>query len=285
MNDEIRYQEGIDSTEQLKDAFSSFNETSERLEQTYQMMASRTEALQSVLEERDGREREGRLESLGWIVAKIVHEVRNPLGSIELITSLLRKELSDDTDKKRLVDHVIYSVKNIDNILSNLLHFTRSPKPNLKMNNVEIMVQKCLEVVSYNILKNNIKIIQKLDPEIWISCDEILIRQVFVNMFMNALQAMKSGGVLTIEAIKGDPDSDVEIHISDTGSGIRPEDSERIFDPFFTTSEKGTGLGLTIVHNILKVHGGGIKVHSRAGEGAMFVIKFPAGKQAARDNR
>ena len=82
---------GSSSTEQLKDAFLSFNETSERLEQAYQIMASRTEALQSVLEERDGREREGRLESLGWIVAKIVHEVRNPLGSIELITSLLRR--------------------------------------------------------------------------------------------------------------------------------------------------------------------------------------------------
>lgn len=240
MNDEIKVQENIDTTEQLRDS---------------------------------------RIESLGWIVAKIVHEVRNPLGSIELITSLLRKELSDDADKKRLIDHVISSVKNIDNIMSNLLHFTRTPIPNFKMNNIEIMLQKCLEVVSYIILKNNIKTIQKLDPDLWIYCDEILMNQVFINMFMNSLQAMKTGGVLTIETIKRDFDSPnfyVEVLISDTGSGIPPEYSERIFDPFFTTSEKGTGLGLTIVHNILKVHGGGIKVHSREGEGAKFVIKIPA---------
>ncbi|MBI5192432.1 MAG: hypothetical protein HZA08_03190 [Nitrospirae bacterium] len=229
------------------------------------------------------QEREGRLESLGWIVTKIVHEVRNPLGSIELITSLLRKELNDDADKKRLIDHVICSVKNIDTILSNLLHFTRTPKPNLKMNNAEIMLQKCLEVVSYNILKNNIKVIQKIDPDIWINCDEILIRQVFVNMFVNSLQAMKAGGVLTIETIKRFPDMDVDIHITDTGCGIPAELSERIFDPFFTTSEKGTGLGLTIVHNILKVHGGNIKVQSKEGEGTKFTIKFPAVKQSAED--
>lgn len=274
-NEKIEIEKRLDSIETLKEAFSSFSETSEKLEQIYHKLETRTVAMQSVLEERGEHEREIRIESMGWIVTKIVHDIRNPLGSIELITSLLRKELSNDADKKKLIDHVIYGVKNIDNILSNLLHFTRSPKPNFKMNNIEMILQKCLEVVSFTIQKNNISVVKNVDPGITICCDEILMRQVFVNMFMNSLQSMKTGGILTIEVMKSEEPSLVEIHIKDTGTGIDHEHLSRIFDPFYTTKEKGTGLGLTIVHNIIKVHGGSIKVLSQSGEGTQFSIRLP----------
>lgn len=267
------------SIELLKEAFSTFNETSERLEQFYQRLESRTSALRSDMEEKGAHEREARLESMGWMVTKIVHDIRNPLGSIELISSLLRKELNDDADKQRLIEHIIYGVKNIDNILSNLLHFTSLPKPKFKMVSIEGILKKCLDVMSYLIGKNQITVIQDIPADIRISCDETLMKQVFVNLFLNSLQAMTSGGRLSIKVLRKEEGSDMEILIKDSGNGINPEDLDRIFDPFFTTKEKGTGLGLTIVHNIIKVHGGGINVYSKIGEGTLFIVKMPDMKE------
>lgn len=261
--------------ETLKDAFSTFNETSERLEEFYQRLESRTSLLMSEIEERGTHERELRLESMGWMVTKIVHDIRNPLGSIELISSLLRKELNHDADKRRLLDHIIHGVKNIDNILSNLFHFTRFPKPKYKTVNMEDLVKRSLDVVSYIIEKHQIAVLQDIPHEVRISCDETLMKQVFVNLFLNSLQAMTSGGRLSIKVIRREDDPGIEILIEDSGCGILPENVERIFDPFFTTKEKGTGLGLTIVHNIVKVHGGNIRVQSEPGEGTLFIVKIP----------
>lgn len=222
-----------------------------------------------------------RIESLGGIVNKIVHDIRNPLGSIELITSLLRKELNNDSDKQRLIDHVIYGVKNIDNILSNLLHFTTIPRPKFRMVSIDDVLNKCLDVLSYTIIKHQITVIRDIPPDIRILCDETLMRQVFVNLFLNSLQAISTGGVLSIIVSEDKVKCGVEINIKDSGSGISPEYIDRIFDPFFTTKNKGTGLGLTIVHNIIKVHGGSVRVHSKLEEGTTFIIRLPEGPATA----
>lgn len=270
--------------ETLKEAFSTFNETSERLEEFYQRLESRTSLLMSEIEERGTHARESRLESMGWMVTKIVHDIRNPLGSIELISSLLRKELSHDPDKQRLLDHIIHGVKNIDNILSNLFHFTRFPKPKYKTVNMEELVKRSLDVVSYIIERHQITVLQDIPHGVRISCDETLMKQVFVNLFLNSLQAMTamttmtamtSGGRLSIKVLRREDDRGIEILIEDNGCGISPENIDKIFDPFFTTREKGTGLGLTIVHNIVKVHGGNIRVQSKPDEGTLFIVKIP----------
>lgn len=265
------------SIEQLKEAFSAFNETSERLEQSYRRLESQTSVLPSDIGDRDDNATGLRLEAMGWMVTKIAHDIRNPLGSIELISSLLRKELINDADKQKLIDHIIYGVKNIDNVLSNLLHFTHFPKPRFKMVNIKDILKKCLEVLSYLIEKNRITLDQEIPPDTRIAGDDTLMRQVFMNILLNSLQSMKSGGHLSIkvsENISGkDKGKETEICIKDSGSGINPENLDRIFDPFFTTKEKGTGLGLTIVHNIIKVHGGGIRVYSKPGEGTLVVVK------------
>ncbi len=263
------------SIDQLKEAFSVFNETSERLEDVYQRLKSQTSVLRSEMEEKGTHEIGTRLEAMGWMVTKITHDIRNPLGSIELISSLLRKELANDIDKQKLIDHIIYGVKNIDNILSNLLHFTHVPKPKIKRVPINDILKKCLEVMSYVIEKNQIGVIQDIPPDILIPCDETLLRQVFINLFLNSLQAMPAGGQLSIKVLRNEKGRDVEIDVKDSGNGISPENLDRIFDPFFTTKEKGTGLGLTIVHNIIKVHGGSIKVYSKSGEGALFIVKIP----------
>ncbi len=263
------------SIELLKETFSTFNETSERLRDAYQGLESQIVTVLSEIEERGTLEREMRLQSMGRMVTKIIHDIRNPLGSIELLSSLLRRELNNDTDKQRLIDHLIFGVKNIDNILSNLLHFTHFPKPKFKIVSIKNMIEKCIEILVYIIENNHITIIQDVPPEIEASCDESLMKQVFINLFLNSIQAMAPGGCLSIKVIKKKDSADIEILIEDNGSGIDPKNLNRIFDPFFTTREKGTGLGLTIVHNIIKVHGGGIKVYSKSGEGSLFIVKLP----------
>ena len=267
------------SIEQLKEAFSSFNETSEKLEQSYKRLESQTLVLRSDLEDRGDNATGLRLEAMGWMVTKIAHDIRNPLGSIELISSLLRKELSNDADKQKLIDHIIYGVKNIDNVLSNLLHCTHFPKPRFKMVSIKEILKKCIEVLSYVIEKNQIIITQEIPPDIRISGDDTLMKQVFMNILLNSLQSMKSGGHLSIRVSENVPGKEkgkeTEICIKDSGSGISPENLDRIFDPFFTTKEKGTGLGLTVVHNIIKVHDGSIRVYSKSGEGTLVVVRVP----------
>lgn len=267
-----------DSAELLKEAFSTFNETSERLAKVYQRLESSTTGLRSEIEERGTQEVGARLDAMGWLVTKIVHDVRNPLGSIELITSLLRKELSQDEDKQKLIEHILYGVKNIDNILSNLLHFTHSPKPRLKTIPLREIVDRSLDVMSYVIGKNQITLILDIPDDVELCCDEPLLRQVFINLFLNSIQATPSGGTLSIQALKNG--AEAEVYVKDNGCGISPEDLDRIFDPFYTTKEKGTGLGLTIVHNIIRVHGGSIRAHSQLGEGTLFILKMPASSQS-----
>ena len=262
------------SIELLKEAFSTFNETSERLTQVYQSLASRTSGFCSEINERGTQDVGARLEAMGGLVTKIVHDIRNPLGSIELISSLLRKELSQDADKQRLIDHILYGVKNIDNLLTNLLHFTHFPKPRLRTACLRAIVEKSLDVMSYVIGKNQITLIRDIPDDIEICCDESLMRQVFINLFLNSIQAISSGGNLSIQALKNG--AEAEVCVKDSGCGISPENLDRIFNPFYTTKEKGTGLGLTIVHNIIRVHGGSIRAHSQLGEGTLFVVKIPA---------
>ena len=264
-----------DTIESLKEAFSIFNRTSERLGDAYQRLESRTSALCSEISEVETQEREERLQSMGWLITRVVHEIRNPLGSIELISSLLRRELKNDIDKQNLLNHVIFGVKNIDNALSNFLHFAHSPKPKFDAAGLHEVVTGCLEVVSHMIEKNHIEVISDIPDDIQIYCDKSLMRQVFVNLFLNSLHAMPPGGALTIKAFEKNDSETIDVYLKDTGSGIRAEDIKKIFDPFFTTKENGTGLGLTIVHNIITAHGGSIKAYSKSGEGSLFVINIP----------
>ncbi len=228
------------------------------------------------MNDRETRERDVRLQAMGWMVTKIVHDIRNPLGSIELITSLLRKELTGDQDKQELLGHIIYGVRNIDTVLSNLLHFTKFPKPRFETANIGTIINSSLEDVVYLINKKNVSVLKGFPDDLEIWCDKTLVRQVFLNLFLNSLQAMTDYGSLTVEVFQERANDGIEISIQDTGSGIDANDIDKIFDPFFTTKEKGTGLGLTIVHNIISAHSGTINAYSKPGNGSFFVINLPS---------
>src|SRR3989337_3877720 len=169
---------------------------------------------------KETHERELRLQAMGWMVTKIVHDIRNPLGSIELISSLLRKELTGDYDKHELLGHIIYGVRNIDTVLSNLLHFTKFPNPRLELEDIGTIIENSLEDVSYLINKKNISVLKAFPDNLQIYCDKTLIRQVFLNLFLNSLQAMTDCGNLTIEVFQDEDNNEIEISVQDTGSGI-----------------------------------------------------------------
>jgi two-component system sensor histidine kinase FlrB len=246
-------------------------------------------------------ERTSRLTAMGEIAVSIAHEVRNPLGSIELIASLLRKEVKADEDKKRLTDLILTGVKSIDYIINNLLLFSRPQHPIFKNFSVHAFLDEHLLFVVPSFRQGNIELIKKYDyRDPLVLGDVELLKQVFFNLTWNAIQAMPQGGQLKIatEIVNGDLKGSVrpprslpfarehsnkagylEIKFVDSGVGIADEDKEKIFNPFFTTKERGTGLGLAIVHTIIEVHNGMIGVESNAGQGSTFTISMPLVKK------
>lgn len=232
-------------------------------------------------------QRNSRLKATGEMAAGIAHEIRNPLGSIELFASLLKKDLEGDEKKKELVEHICSGVKNMDRIISSLLLFAQSPQPSSQKCDVNALLDKLLESKTALNVPEHTRIIRQFSDENPIGKgDGELLNQVFSNLIRNALQAMPQGGELrlhtekTVEApLTNDPMQDkrqyIAITLSDTGVGISPENLGTIFNPFFTTKEKGTGLGLSIAHNIIKAHQGTLDVESTEGKGTTFIVKIP----------
>ncbi|MFQ5673733.1 MAG: nitrogen regulation protein NR(II) [Nitrospinales bacterium] len=233
-------------------------------------------------------QRNQRMKAMGEMAAGIAHEIRNPLGSIELFASLLKKDLRDDNEKEPMVDHICSGVKNMERIISSILLFAKSPAPSRQKCDITGLLNELLEFSSNIIFPENITITRQFAAEqLPANGDGDLLRQVFLNLIRNAVQAMPDGGELCLSAkesleprAKGRAATDgrrfITITVADTGTGIAPEHAAKIFNPFFTTRDRGTGLGLAIAHNIIKAHQGTIEAKSREGRGTAFIIRIPA---------
>ncbi len=225
--------------------------------------------------------RAGRLAAMGEMAVKIAHEIRNPLGSIELFASLLQKELEDNVDLKMLCEHICSGVKRINNIISNLLLFIRPEQtPEMQVLDMHDSLTDSLFFAEHLINTNNgIDVVTRFaNRPLKIYGDPHLLSQVSLNLILNALQSMPDGGQLTISTgIRNDLHGNdlAEIRYADTGCGIPPDNMSKIFDPFFTTKKKGTGLGLAIVHNITKAHGGTIDINSSESQGTECIVGLP----------
>ena len=231
------------------------------------------------LEERANRT--DRLAAMGEIAVKIAHEIRNPLGSIELFATVLKKDLKDFEELKVLAGHISSGVKSINNVISNLLLFIRpQQKPNFQTIDIYDALDDSLFFSSHLVNSDNcIDIITRYySKPLMVYADSELLKQIFLNLILNAIQAMPHGGKLTISTRKlnGRSKKDLaEIRFADTGTGISKADMLRIFDPFFTTKKRGTGLGLAIVHNITEAHGGAVDINSSEGEGTVCTVTLP----------
>jgi two-component system sensor histidine kinase FlrB len=228
-------------------------------------------------------ERNDRLRAMGEMAAGIAHEIRNPLASIELFASIMKKDSQGDTEKMKLADHIVSGVKNMDRIISSLLLFAKSPEPSRQQCNINDLLRGILDSSTDLQSPDNIHIhCDYSNAEPLAQGDKELLQQVFLNFIRNAVQAMPEGGDLKLRVEKNkSPDNNtyhrhfITTTISDTGIGISSADRENIFNPFFSTKDKGTGLGLAIAHNIVKAHQGTIDVESQKGKGTTFIVNLP----------
>jgi len=220
------------------------------------------------------------LSAMGEVAAQVAHEIRNPLGVIKLFASLLRKEFDGDGRRGELLEHILIGVKEIEGVLGNLLLFVRPQAPVFRTIDLRAPLREVLSFVDPLLEENGIRMVERISRSpLEIEGDGELLKQVFYNVVLNAVQAMPEGGTLRVSTtrrrsrIKGQ--RMVEVAVADSGVGIPPEDLQRIFSPFFTTKERGTGLGLTVVHRIVEIHGGLVEVESEVGKGTTFRISIP----------
>jgi PAS domain S-box-containing protein len=216
-----------------------------------------------------------KLASVGQLAAGVAHEINTPLTNISLTAEALKEEDCQGLAAKKL-ESILEQVTIISKTVENLLDFSRLTEPETGDVDLSELLEKALDMLSVKL--KNIEVKKKYTSDsIVVSGDPNQLLQVFVNIILNASQAMPHGGKLGI-AVKRKKNF-IEATISDTGPGIAEKDIPNIFDPFFTTKDigKGTGLGLSIAHEIIEGHGGKITVHSRVGRGSTFTVKLPAG--------
>ena len=279
----------------LQQAFDSFTATSlhlgtyyrhleEQVAQLRNELEQTNRALQTSLEKqetlREQAERNRRLAAVGEMAARMAHELRNPLGSIELFASLLAKSSTGEADARRWASHLSTAVRTMDHVLSNLLLFTGKPRPRLRPVSLQAVIDDACRLAGPMMAQSRIRCRQCADamtaPAL---TDEDLLRQMLLNLILNAVDAMPQGGELTITAAPspsepGRTPAGFTLSVADTGAGIPEAVLPKIFDPFFTTKHNGTGLGLAIVHNAVAALGGTIEVESREGMGALFRLTF-----------
>jgi len=265
--------------ELLNDAFNVFREASTKLEQQYAMLETRIEDLSAELAEKNRAiERSRRLSAMGEMAARIAHEIRNPLGSMAIFSTLLERELSAEPDRKKLATHISTGIKTLDNLLSNMLLFANSPEARLKAVDIKEIIEDSV-LLAKGREKKGVEIDTSFAGQTQFAADPNLLRQLFLNLIINALDAVGEGGRLEITARMVEKKKRcMEIKVKDNGGGIPVEHLDRIFDPFFTTKDRGTGLGLAIVTTVVDAHRGYMKVDSSKGDGTTFTIGLPAGE-------
>ena len=231
-------------------------------------LADALDAMRESIIERDNR--------LKMMLASVAHEIRNPLGGIEIFAGLLSDRLEEKGPAKADAARIIQEVRNLNRIITEFLDFARPKPPVKRVTSLSGLVDEALFPLLPEVEERSVHFGAESLEGIYLDVDPDQIRRALLNLFKNAIQAMESGGRLTVCARQGE-DGSVEIRIADTGVGIPPEHLDRLFDPFFTTREKGTGLGLAIVKKTVEDNGGEIIVETHAGQGTVFALKLPEG--------
>lgn len=225
-----------------------------------------------------------KLASVGRLAAGVVHEICNPLNVISGHTQLLLMDIEKDSPLIKPLRIIEEYVSQISKIANNLLKFAKPGQLQATTLNVNEVLEQTLSLVENRIFLKNIKIENNLSPSLpRVFGDGQQLKQVFLNMILNAEQAMSGGGDLTISTKLTPEENSIEISFKDTGCGIPQQNIDKIFDPFFTTKEGGAGLGLSVSYGIIKVHKGAIDVKSREGEGSTFTIKLPVEQVRDKD--
>lgn len=221
-----------------------------------------------------------RLTSMGQLAAGMAHEIRNPLAGMKTSVQVLQKRLLNENEasNKKLFDGLLFEIDRINQLITDLLNFAKPKRPRYEVVNIKDILERSLDLNNKGEIKKNIKIdIVDYSEELLCFVDGDQIQQIFLNIVKNAINALADKGTLTIilEGCQENHKEFAAIKFQDDGCGISPENIERIFDPFYTTNPQGTGLGLSVVYELVKENKGIIQVSSRVNKGTEFKLTFP----------
>jgi len=235
--------------------------------------------------QRDELRRAERLAAVGRISAQITHEIRNPLNAIGLNAELLVEELeagAAPAEAKALVAAISREVDRLNGVAEEYLTFARLPRPALGRQDLNEVVGSLLDFLSPELQAAGVEVVRELDPApLALRADEGQLRAVFLNLVRNSREAMPAGGRVTVRTRRAG--GAIEAEVADTGGGIPPEVLTRIFEPFYSTKERGTGLGLAFVLQVIKEHGGTVQCDSAPGRGTTFTLRLPADEERVEE--
>ncbi len=222
-----------------------------------------------------------KLSALGRMAAGIAHEINNPLGGILLYSTNLFKKVPEEGPFKEGLEIIINETMRCKTIIQDLLEFSREKEPEKTSANFNHTIEKILGMLENEFRLHHIRVETHLSsemPDILVDVNQM--HQVFVNLLLNAVEAIQDNGVISIRSQIDPTQRCIRVEIADSGCGIPPEHISKVFEPFFTTKAKGTGLGLAVSYRIVRNHHGDIKVSSQPGQGTRFTIEIPLLKSA-----
>ena len=225
-----------------------------------------------------------RLATAGKMAASFAHEIRNPLSSMRMLAQMLmRKEDLSESKRKQSMQYILEEIERIDVIVKGFMDFAHPAALQLAPHNLNQVLQEVLNLMEANLNHHQISLIKKFTPDLPpVALDRDKLKQAFMNIVLNAMDAMPEGGTLEIVTLRGS--DKVRIDVTDTGVGIPPEELNRLFEPFFTTKSQGTGLGLANAKRVLEQHGGDIRSKSVVGQGTTMAFWLPLSNDSSLSN-
>ena len=247
----------------------AYSEVTERLQRSHEQLQATVERLQNELGEKNRLlERRNRLAALGEMAAGMAHEIRNPLGGIQLYATMLDADLADRPEQRKIVGKISGGVRRLEGLVSNVLQFTREITANRRPCDVRAAVEEAVDLTARQQAAAGVRV-EVVGPEsLEADADPDLIGRAVLNLVLNAIEAAARRVVVELTPRGGG----FSLAVSDDGPGIAPGVIDRLFDPFFTTKDMGTGLGLSIVHRIADAHDGTITASNTVQGGARFEL-------------
>jgi two-component system NtrC family sensor kinase len=287
---DLTHQVEVSSKDEIGYLAASFNQMTADLKAANEKLVEWGKTLEKKVEERTRELTEmqahliqsEKLASLGKLAAGIAHEINNPLGGILIYSHLLLEDLDENSPHYENLKKIVKETSRCKDIVKGLLEFARPKEPEMSLIDINDTVERSLSIMEGQALFQNIKIKKSFASDLpKIVADSAQLQQVFINIILNAAEAMDGNGVLTLSTSLNGGGTFIEVKFSDTGHGIKEEDKKRLFEPFFSTKEvgKGTGLGLAISYSIIQKHKGKIEVQSQLEKGSTFIVQLPAKKE------
>jgi len=276
------------ATRKIKDGELNYRITKELKDEFNELAVAFNDMAISLKAQQHKLQQSERLAAVGELAAGLAHEVKNPLAGIKISIEVLKNELSLEQEDKEIFLKIINEINRIESLLKNMLSYARPSRPQPESLNINEILDGIIKISEYSLkdpedlsqMTKDIHFVRDFDSDITdVYADMGQLQQVFLNIILNAIDAIKDQGTITIRTARI-PDEFIQIEISDTGKGLDQETLKMVFNPFFTTKPKGTGLGLAICRRLIEQHKGTIQASNNPeSRGAMFIITLPGKKE------